>query len=52
MTIEIPDEKATELRERLAEMESMYADMTRYDWYDADDIAIEVARYMAELLGN
>lgn len=38
-------------RDRIAEMRDVFADETRTDWYDADDIARDIAEELARILG-
>lgn len=50
VTIQIPKDEAMRMSSRIAEMNEMYGDPNRSDWFDADDIAHEVADYFdAEL---
>ncbi len=52
MAYEIRDEDVRWLKSDLAEMEAMYKDSGRFDYFDADDIAIKVARWVAyDVLG-
>lgn len=49
MVIEISDTLANEwLIPALKEMQEIYADEDRYDWFDADDIARDVAEFIHE----
>lgn len=50
MIIEIPDDVVENWREILPDMISMYQDSSRSDWFDADDIAREVAEGLAEYI--
>ena len=45
VTIRIPKDEAIRMSSRIAEMNEMYGDADRSDWFDADDIAHEVADY-------
>lgn len=47
----IPSDVAEGIREDVAEMESIYADENVDEKWDADDIAIDVARTVASLVG-
>lgn len=52
MVIEISDTLFEEwLKPALKQMVEMYADEDRADWYDADDIARDVAEFIAEKVG-
>lgn len=49
MVIEISDTLANEwLIPALKEMQEIYADEDRYDWFEADDIARDVAEFIHE----
>ena len=53
MIIEIDDELYEKwLKPALAEMQEMYADQDRDNWWDADDIAKDVAEYIAECIAE
>ena len=41
--VSIPPEDAALFRSRIDEMNAMFADEDRADWFDADDIAREIA---------
>ena len=46
----IPAEDAAVFRARIDEMKGIYADEGRSDWFDADDIAHEIAEALDLLL--
>ena len=46
----IPADEAKLLRARIDEMKAIYADEARADWYDADDMAREIAESLGGLL--
>ena len=46
----IPANKVEWFRSRIAEMSRIYADETRSDWFDADDIAREVAEELGRII--
>lgn len=46
----IPPEDAALFRSRIDEMNAMFADEDRADWFDADDIAREIAEALDLLL--
>lgn len=48
----IPAEKAQQIYDRYNEMEEMYADEDRRDYFDADDIATWIAREVGELIAE
>ena len=48
----IPAEKAQQIYDSYNEMEEMYADENRSDYFDADDIAIWIAREVGELIAE
>lgn len=50
MFLEIDDATVANWKERLAEMSDIYADEYRSDWFDADDIAKQIAMELAEVL--
>ena len=53
MVIEISDTLAKEwLIPALKEMQEMYADQDRDNWWDADDIAKDVAVFIAEKIAE
>ena len=48
--VSIPPEDAALFRSRIDEMNAMFADENRADWFDADDIARELAEALDLLL--
>ena len=48
--VRIPAEDAAVFCARIDEMKAIYADEARADWYDADDMAREIAESLGELL--
>ena len=46
----IPAKLVSWLRESIDEMHDIYNDKSRDDWFDGDDIAIEIANAVDELL--
>ena len=49
-TLQIDDDTYMWLKAQIASMKAMYADQNRDDWWDADDIAREVAETVGELI--
>lgn len=50
VTITIPADKLEWFRAQIDEMRGIYVDGDRSDWFDADDIAREVADELGRLL--
>lgn len=46
----IPMDIAQNLMKDIEQMRTIYADQTRSDWWDADDIAKDVAEQLGELI--
>jgi|GEM_PF-1589990 len=49
-TLQMDAETLKWLRGAIAEMKAMYADESRSDWYDADDLAREIAEKVGDLI--
>ena len=49
-TIEVEDDTYEWMKDAIAKMRAIYADQNRSDWFDADDMARDVAEVVGDLI--